>query len=566
MTIGSDIYFRSDSPAPRTAAGLWLLAHEVAHVVQQQRGPVAAGRYPVAAGRGLLVSPAFGAGEDEADAAADSVLAGKIFDFGPPGPLKPVAPTAAMPVIQRYMAWEHVLLGNLDPQTITQLQTGTRGALPAAQSLIEQCALLDELGRNPRDGDVDKLRASYPGVPILRLPETGLIVTVGELNVLPDYLSGPEAIATAPVEFLLPLVQAVRAQTYRHLQRMLGRWRVSRREWSTLRYPDVRALPDIRESIEIDGLGKRCRLPAPERYLSVLARNACHFAPFSWYRWQSFHLRARELIAEASEAATESDRERLRCTAQLFAGYADHFLQDSFAAGHLVNKTLVMQWYVEWLTNSGSRLRDRELLSAMTYERQPGLHGPDLYRPRSEGDEPASLDPQTAAEAPTLDERIALSGVRGRTSQERHLAYLSYLALLGSSVAQLSASVVHDYFNRRSLVVASAAEGPGYRIWGDRLLLKGEAGLLAAAHSAQASRQAIADLLETGETEITTGQIFESMPNHVEVDGTLVPLPRWHELEVSRLCRQDLFTRPGTRLRRLLLSIASPSLGVPSAG
>ena len=73
-----------------------------------------------------------------------------------------------------------------------------------------------------------------------------------------------------------------------------------------MRYPDVRVLPDIRESIEIDGLEEAVRaLPAPERYLSVLARNACHFAPFSWYRWQSFHLRARQLIAEASEAATE---------------------------------------------------------------------------------------------------------------------------------------------------------------------------------------------------------------------------------------------------------------------
>ncbi len=88
------------------------------------------------------------------------------------------------------------------------------------------------------------------------------------------------------------------------------------------------------------------------------------------------------------------------------------------------------------------------------------------------------------------------------------MAYLSYLAMLGSSVAQLSASVVHDYFNRRSLVVASAADGPGYRIWGDRRLLKGGAGPLAAAHCAQASRQAIDDLLETGETDITIAPDF----------------------------------------------------------
>ena len=353
MTIGSDIYFRADSWNPGTPAGLWLLAHEVAHVVQQRRGPVLA----IPAGHGSFVSPYYGADECEADAAADAVLAGRPFDFGPLCRAASNVSGSAVRVVQRYMAWEHILLGNLDSSAISQLQTGAwNSSGEAATQLIQQCALLDELGRNPVDADVGRLRARYPGVQIVRLPDSGLILTTGELNVLPDYLSRPEAIIAAPVSFLLPLVQAVRAQSYRHIQRMMGRQRVSRREWSTLGYPTARALTDIREAIEIDGLGRKCRLPASERYLSVLARNACHFAPFSWYRWQSFHLLARQMIAEAREAAGPQ-RQRLRCTAQVLAAYADHFLQDSFAAGHLVNKTLIMQWYVEWLTESGRRLQ-----------------------------------------------------------------------------------------------------------------------------------------------------------------------------------------------------------------
>jgi hypothetical protein len=572
MTMGTDIYFRRDSWAPHAPAGLWLLAHEVAHVVQQQRGPIAA----IPIGQGSLVGPDFGADEYEADAAADAVLAGKPFDFGPPCP-GPVRPSGAgRRVVQRYMAWEHVLLGNLDPPAITRLQSGQSGPASAESAihLIQQCALLDELGRNPVDADVDELRASYPGVQILRLPDSGLILTAGELNVLPDYLSGPDAIMSAPVAFLLPLVQAVRAQTYRHFQRMLGRRRVTRREWSTLRYPDLRMLAEIRESIEIDRLGRQCQLSEPERYLSVLARNAGHFAPLSWYRWQSFHLRARRLIADA-HAAAGGERERLRSTALVLAGYADHFLQDSFAAGHLVNKTLIMQWYAEWMTGRGARFLDHELLSEVTSERQPGLHGPDLYCPRPDADgqsmnpsglpgEPVIGDPQTAAEAPSLDERIRLSGIRGRTGEERQRAYLAYLTMLRSTAAQFPASVVHDYFNRSSLVVASAAEGPGYRLWGDHTLLSEGAGSLAAARSALASRRAIEDLLETGETDISARQIFESLPDRVETGGTLVPLPRWHELELRQLCEQDLFSRPGTRLRRAFLSIASSTLGVPS--
>ncbi len=80
----------------------------------------------------------------------------------------------------------------------------------------------------------------------------------------------------------------------------------------------------------------------------MLARNSGHFAPFSWYRWHAFHTAARALIGQ-SAAADGTEREALRCRARVYAGYADHFLQDSFAAGHLVNKTLVIQWYIEWL-------------------------------------------------------------------------------------------------------------------------------------------------------------------------------------------------------------------------
>ena len=65
LTVGSDIYFRQEAFAPHTPEGLRLLAHEVAHVVQQRRGAVVA---PQAAG-GLAVAPAGSAEEREAGAA-----------------------------------------------------------------------------------------------------------------------------------------------------------------------------------------------------------------------------------------------------------------------------------------------------------------------------------------------------------------------------------------------------------------------------------------------------------------------------------------------------------------
>lgn len=71
FTVGHHIAFAPGQFAPHTRAGLHLLAHEVAHTVQQERMP------PVAMRRGVLLGPAGGHHEQEADAAADRVLQGQ---------------------------------------------------------------------------------------------------------------------------------------------------------------------------------------------------------------------------------------------------------------------------------------------------------------------------------------------------------------------------------------------------------------------------------------------------------------------------------------------------------
>jgi hypothetical protein len=179
-------------------------------------------------------------------------------------------------------------------------------------------------------------------------------VTLGELNVLPDYLAHPAEIENAPEAFLLPLIQSVRSLNIAELRRLAGpgfRPGPRPRLPGSLRYPRLRQLAEIGEVLEVDALGRRCGFAPWKLYSSAVGRNAGHFAPFSWYRWRSYHLMARDLIARSLTAAGQ-DRETLRTRARIYAGYADHFLQDSYAAGHLVNKTLVMQWYVEWLADA----------------------------------------------------------------------------------------------------------------------------------------------------------------------------------------------------------------------
>ena len=88
LTEGEDVYFAPGRFAPGTAAGDRLIAHELAHVVQQRR--------PGAPAPGL-------AAELDADDAADAAVRGE--------PARPRA-AAAPGVPQRYEAWEHRQLGD----------------------------------------------------------------------------------------------------------------------------------------------------------------------------------------------------------------------------------------------------------------------------------------------------------------------------------------------------------------------------------------------------------------------------------------------------------------------
>lgn len=579
ITTGADIYFRSGSFAPQSRSGLWLLAHEVAHVVQQQRGPVGG----IPAGTGWTIGPPDGREEREADAAAGAVLAGRRFEFGQRRPGH-----GGARALQRFMAWEHLLLGSLDPagiQTAIRAAAAGSGGSRARTPLDMQHALLAELGRNPHRIDEDLLAAQFPDVPVVRLSASGLLVTVGELNVLADYISDPDDVDGAPAAFIGPLVQAIRLQSCRQLRVMPGRQRDRRTRgdhprgtrppWDALRYPAARAFAEIREFSEIDALGRRCQLPEWKLYSSVLTRNAAHFAPHSWHRWQSLHLLARDLIGQA-DAAPAASRDRLRSYARVVAGFADHYLQDSFAAGHLMNKTLIMQWYIEWLLQSRLPVADRELLAAMTVRQQPYLHGPDLYdpvpdhdlapeagvQPPRPGEYPGS-DPESVMAVGSLAARERASGVAGLTPGAKQLAYQGYLALLRSSIAQFAARVVHDYLNTRALVVASHPDGPRYRIRGDRTMLAEHEGATAAASAATASRRAIADLLDHGRTQITSTEIMAMMPRLVVADGALMPLPDWHEARLRDLCMTRLFAR--TRAPGLLIRLR-PHLGVPAPG
>ena len=554
FTVGSDVYFADGAFAPHTRAGLWLLAHEVAHVVQQSAGGTSGpgpgpglgpGPVPVAAPRTSH--------ERAADAAADAFLAGRPFTLHPTSPNR--GPTA-----QRYMAWEHAMLGDLPPADLQALARsrpeapeapGRPGARPGQLRAYRE--LLEQLGRGADE---------HPGAQTVRLPTSGLVVTLGELSVLPDYLGHPREIETAPAAFMRPLIQSVRSYSVAELRRSEGQRRSFHRLPGARPYALLGALTEGAEVPVVDKLGRRCGFPPSHRYSSVLARNAGHFAPFSWYRWHSFHLMARELVAQ-SATASGTDREDLRRRARIYAGYADHFLQDSFAAGHLINKTLVTQWYIEWLAAAGVSYPHSDVLAAMTEARQPLLHGPAQYHREQASEPQPPWDPQALADAPP-PARMAATGLLPAPEREQRAAYAAYLTMLGSATAQIASKAVHEHLNKHSLVVSSAPDGPRFRLFGDHTLLNSADGAWRAAQAAAASRRAIAELLRDGETAVSSEEILGGFPSFVERNGHLISLQEWHRTGLRDLCFGELCGRWTTRAMRQVVSRAFPHLGAPT--
>ncbi len=471
------------------------------------------------------------------------------------------------------MGWEHSLLGDFDPARVQDL------ADDGARSAGVHRDLLAELGREPRNVDLERLAASYPWLETVRLPGSGLVVTRGELNLLPDYLGHPEEIESAPPGFLGPLIQSVRSWSVAELDRSAGRRGPLLPSLlpGSLGYPLLGPAAETAEIAAISALGRRHGFAPTSEYSSVLTRNASHFAPFSWYRWHALHLAARALIGQSWAVAGE-EREALRLRGQVYAGYADHFLQDSFAAGHLINKTLIMQWYIEWLAAGGIAYPYHEELGQLAEARQPLLHGPGHYDKAAArtatvthsavtpGGVPGPpLEPQDVADAATLQDRIAASGVTGGDDAQRRRAYAAYLTMLGSGTVQLATKVAHDHLNKHSLMVAASPDGPVFRMYGDHTMLASGDGVLAAGRAAAASRQAIADLLRDGGTDVDSWEIFDSFPDHVQQeDGRVVSVLDWHRGgELRELCSR-LFERPTTRTMRFVMSNAFRKLGAPT--
>lgn len=524
FAVGSHVFFRAGAYDPGSEEGLRLLAHEVTHSIEQAHGWV--GQQASSARSEIL-----------ADWAAGRVLAGVPAQVGSHLEAVPRGTRNGPMVIQRHASWEHRLLGDascVDVNSIAQKSSDRPQLLAAVRDYLAMWQ------RDPDSVTAQMVNGRYPDIRTMTLRASGLLVTYGELNTLPDYLPDARAMDDLPREILRPILQAVRQEGYANVRRLLGVDEPFLKfEGAVAMHLSNGTLNDIWESMWLNDLTKDLPggLPADSHlqhtnsYSALLARNACHFAPYSWYRWsQSYDLALRK----AQEYHRTGDPQAYHA-AWIFHGYADHFLQDSFAAGHLVNKTLVMQWFVEWAAPKWlEKVPDWVEVQTMTAARQPQIAAPGLYIPTDPG---TVRDPQTAQEQASREARMTMSGVGADAAHgiSQDAAYQNYLTFLNSSVTQSAPLALHDDLNKSGLIVASVDQRTPFLLFGDNTMFNGGDGVRIASETAHMSQQSILEVLDKGTTTLTQEKIQSRFPTLARTrTGEMVALQQWNASMKSR--------------------------------
>jgi hypothetical protein len=458
FTYRNDIAFAGGKYSPDTQQGKKLLAHELTHNLQQTGGVQ---RSHDAHGRGC------GCG---ACRPATPKLSKSLQRSG---------------IIQRHASWEHRLLGDVDPDDLSELgtwqdpdPTTQDGEVDVVAGKVKKSNLkhiiAQELQRlkvwqqNPPKGasqeDADKLmgeddkewQVKLVSIPSLANPSAPpLIVTYGELNTLADFYGSVEELKMADPTKRWNVAQSVRNQSYEKLFEIYMKLTKKTQEQAKekLGIKDLAFAGSFNITDAIAGevaqmmTDKKGQLDKYSAYGSTLARNACHFAPESWHSWEDYHAKALKVAKEAydlsqteedepegghdegsmqivpmsegvmsgmlgmvgsltsglvgssqpqhvtppsKKGATLKDKVEDKVNeALLLNGFGDHYLQDSYAAGHLINKTQIMQWYVQWLDKNPEKLTYTSDTSwrqfqAMAYD-QGGMVDRSQYKKRNVG-------------------------------------------------------------------------------------------------------------------------------------------------------------------------------------
>ena len=559
FTAGNDIHFAPGQFRPDDRVGQRLLAHELTHVVQQGSA-------------GLAVH------EDV------------HRHFGS--------------CIQRHASKEHYLLGSMTPDKLRSIADGkaaaekadtgflslftTKPAKPeeVAEGLTavrEQLVGLENWRKVAGPGDPDPAALQLGdttyhhewGGQLVSIPcrDGSVVCTVGDLNALPDFFGSIDDLKLIDRSIVFKTLQVIRRESYMYLKgleaQLQGKkysYDAKKEGFSGLAGNKIsiagigpKATDDLGDLWETESMLKGGKgetgLDDSIGASATLGRNACHFPPESWLRWREHHNKARTLIA----SATDSDSlDRLANEAIATNAFGEHYLQDSFAAGHLINKGFVMAVALEYLLTGG-------LDPAQIAEIQRATAHTEAYA--LPGDAQAKVDAAKTGGAvtnslddPTLkarDPQSALESARdlGKHGASRRAGKLEEVGASGIDPSMVSfeqfrgflndlwlqkiTNTLHDKYCVNGLTVASPDNPTLFKIYGDSNMMRSGAGAEYTAATSLMSRSAINALVENKRDELagnhtpprqvySVEQIVARFPNRVvDDDGTVMDLATW---------------------------------------
>ncbi|MGH3523182.1 MAG: eCIS core domain-containing protein, partial [Mycobacterium sp.] len=407
FTHGSNVYFRDGMPDTNTDAGLHLLAHELTHTVQQGAARLRRSTHQPAAHFASAVGGIRRSTEGpliQRHAAFEHYMLGQLpprqlakipavrdaknnagqaknIKNGKGGGLQKQDKTKesldeVLHLVDMEMArlWRY----RKDPEALNgmadQMGKVYKGKAKEGQQ--------DTYGDGPaadHAGPTRDLTDQEYDVPIVVLTclDGTIVLSYSEMNTMPDLFGNPEAIEKTPKAAVLSLLQGVRQQLYIELGNLRAELdpkggkknklatKTVDDDFQGAQGPRGQAVNEkayeIRTERQVNVATTR-KGEENEQYFAALERNACHFAPASWAQWAGYHDKA---IAFATEAAAWRDKaeaeldptkkqqatehaDKLGNQALIQNSFGEHYLQDSFAAGHLIDKTKIMQWFTLW--------------------------------------------------------------------------------------------------------------------------------------------------------------------------------------------------------------------------
>ncbi len=335
-TVGPHVAFGAGRYAPETGAGRQLLAHELAHVVQQRNSGA------LSHDEGLAFSSSAPA-EHEASAAAGAALDGATG--GQLGAL-----TGARPVLQRYEAGEHAQFGEAG-DALKDL-VGKRAFQYRVKAGEMPRTIADKFGVSVEDllaankDHLKKWKATSPAGGTVQGFDAGdtILIPPAINDAVRDALKTGELTFTLGGRSIAYGQGIAMGDLFKDPQHLL-----------TASDATLKGLQDLIDkdkphpgSVTTEEWDRATGPATGGKYTELALENEPHFAPSNpalatvsgksagdnKSSWEKYH-------AQAITESQAGDRDK----ALAINAFADHFLTDAFAAGHLFNKRDVMETF-----------------------------------------------------------------------------------------------------------------------------------------------------------------------------------------------------------------------------